>query len=72
MNLFRTKKSLTPIPTAEFWQALIDIHSHVDLKAWVDRHFHPDDCRGDDVLDALHVLNHWMSIAIDEGWVERE
>ena len=70
MNPLRKLKSLTYRPSAEFWHALIEVHGKWNLKSLVDGHVHDDRCNCYEFLDALHVVDRWMDIAIDEGWTE--
>ena len=64
-----------PLPTPEVWRALLLIYNHFQLSQELAR---PCNLRGglgdipSQILAAIQLLDCWLDIALQEGWMESE
>jgi hypothetical protein len=71
-----TKNTLTiseqpPLPTRDFWKALITIFNHYLVEELGLLRFQPEEQSvSEEVANALRLLDCWLDTAIDNGWVE--
>ena len=59
----RCGKATDPV----LWQALCAIHNLCFHN--VVRHYHMSGCPDDHIIEAFRILDCWLDIAVEEGWM---